>query len=64
MGMQKWGIAAGGRVSAGLALSVSIAAAAEVKSLDLKDDRVEISAQRAHQLAFSFSRQVKQNTPT
>ena len=43
MGMQKRGIAAGGLVSAGLALSVSIAAAAELKSLDLKDDRVEIS---------------------
>ena len=41
--MQKWGIAAGGLVSAGLALSVSIAAAAELKSLDLRDDRVEIS---------------------
>ncbi|MBR1156892.1 ATP-dependent Clp protease proteolytic subunit [Bradyrhizobium sp. JYMT SZCCT0428] len=43
MGMQKRGIAAGGLVSAGLALSVSIAAAAEIKSIDLRDDRVEIS---------------------
>ena len=44
IGMQKWGIAACGRVSAGLALSVCIAAAAEIKSFpNLKDDSVEIS---------------------
>jgi hypothetical protein len=40
---QKWGIALCGLVSAGFALSVSIAAAAEIKPFDLKDDRVEIS---------------------
>src|SRR4051812_10364122 len=38
VGMQKWGIAA-----CGLALSVSIADAAEIKSFNLKDDSVEIS---------------------
>src|SRR6266403_3007071 len=38
---QKWGIAICGLVNA--ALSVSIAAAAEIKSFDLEDDRVEIS---------------------
>src|SRR4051812_10938390 len=41
--MQKWGIAACGLVRAGLALSVSIANAAEIKSFNLKDDSVEIS---------------------
>jgi hypothetical protein len=41
--MQKWGIAACGLVRAGLALSVSIADAAEIKSFNLKDDSVEIS---------------------
>ena len=40
---QKWGIAVCGLVNAGLALSVSIAAAAEIKSFNLKDDSVEIS---------------------
>jgi hypothetical protein len=40
---QKWGIAAYGLVNAGLALSVSIAAAAEIKSFNLKDDSVELS---------------------
>jgi hypothetical protein len=40
---QKWGIAVCGLVNAGLALSVSIAAAAEIKPFDLKDDHVEIS---------------------
>lgn len=39
---QKWGIVCG-LVTAGLALSVSIAAAAEIKSVNLKDDSVEIS---------------------
>ena len=38
---QKWGIAVSGL--AGLALSLSIAAAAEMKSLNLEDDSVEIS---------------------
>jgi hypothetical protein len=41
--MQKWGIAVRGLVRAGLALSVSIANAAEIKSFNLKDDSVEIS---------------------
>ena len=41
--MQKWGIAVSGLVRAGLALSVSIANAAEIKSFNLKDDSVEIS---------------------
>ena len=41
--LQKWGIAVCGLVNAGLALSVSIAAAAEIKSFNLKDDSVEIS---------------------
>jgi len=40
---QRWGIAVCGFVTAGLALSVSIAAAAEIKSVNLKDDSVEIS---------------------
>jgi hypothetical protein len=40
---QKWGIAVSGLVNAGLALSVSIAPAAEIKSFNLEDDRVEIS---------------------
>jgi len=40
---QKWGITVYGFVNAGLALSVSLAAAAEIKSFSLKDDRVEIS---------------------
>ena len=40
---QKWGITVYGFVNAGLALSVSLAAAAEMKSFSLKDDRVEIS---------------------
>ncbi|MBR1155293.1 hypothetical protein [Bradyrhizobium sp. JYMT SZCCT0428] len=39
---QKGVIAASGLVSAGLALSVSFAAAAEIKSFNLKGDRVEI----------------------
>ena len=44
IGVKKRGIAACGRVSAGLALGVSIAAAAEIKSFpNLKDDSVEIS---------------------
>lgn len=38
---QKWGIAVYGL--AGLALSVSVAAAAEIKSFNLKDESVEIS---------------------
>ncbi len=38
---QKWGIAVCGL--AGLALSVSVAAAAEIKSFNLKDESVEIS---------------------
>jgi hypothetical protein len=38
---QKWGIAVSGL--AGLALSVSVAAAAEIKSFNLKDGNVEIS---------------------
>jgi hypothetical protein len=38
---QKWGIAVSGL--AGLALSVSVAAAAEIKSFNLKDESVEIS---------------------
>ena len=41
--LQKWGIAICGLMTAGLALSVSIAAAAEIKSISLADDRVEIS---------------------
>src|SRR4051794_6238554 len=41
--MQKWGIAACGLVGAGLALSVSIADSAEIKSFNLQDDSVEIS---------------------
>jgi hypothetical protein len=41
--MQQWGIAACGLVRAGLALSVSIADAAEIKSFSLKDDSIEIS---------------------
>jgi hypothetical protein len=41
---KKWGIAVYGLVNAGLfALSASVAAAAEIKSLNLKDDHVEIS---------------------
>ena len=41
---KKWGIAVYGLVNAGLfALSASVAAAAEMKSLNLKDDHVEIS---------------------
>jgi hypothetical protein len=40
---QKWGIAVCGLANAALALSVSIAAAAEIKPYNLKDDRVEIS---------------------
>ena len=40
---QKWGTAVCGLVNAGLALSVSIAAAAEIKSFNLKDESVEIS---------------------
>jgi hypothetical protein len=40
---QRWGIAVCGLVTAGLALSVSIAAAAEIKSVNLKEDSVEIS---------------------
>jgi hypothetical protein len=40
---QKWGIAVCGLVNAALALNVSIAAAAEIKPFNLKDDRVEIS---------------------
>jgi hypothetical protein len=40
---QKWGTAVFGLVNAGLALSVSIAAAAEIKSFNLKDESVEIS---------------------
>ncbi len=42
-GRQKWRIAVCGLVSAGVALSVSIAAAAEIKPVKLSDDRVEIS---------------------
>jgi hypothetical protein len=41
--MQKWGIAACRLVHAGLALSASIAGAAEIKSFSLKDDSVEFS---------------------
>ncbi|MGH6755290.1 MAG: hypothetical protein ACREDP_24310, partial [Bradyrhizobium sp.] len=40
---QKWRMAVFAVVKAGLALSVSIASAAEIKSSNLKDDRVEIS---------------------
>ena len=40
---QKWGIGVCGLVNAALALSVSIAAAAEIKPFNLNDDRVEIS---------------------
>jgi len=40
---QKWGIAVCGLVIAGLALSPSIAAAAEITSSNLKDDTIEIS---------------------
>ena len=39
----KWGIAVCWLVNTGLALSLSIAAAAEMKSLNLEDDSVEIS---------------------
>src|SRR6478609_1992991 len=41
--IRPYAIAACGLVSAGLSLSVSITAAAEIKSFNLKDDRVEIS---------------------
>ncbi|MBR1143771.1 hypothetical protein [Bradyrhizobium sp. AUGA SZCCT0431] len=40
---RKWGIAVCGLVNAALTLSVSIAAAAEIKPFDLQDDRVKIS---------------------
>jgi hypothetical protein len=40
---QKWGIALCALLNAGLALSLSIATAAEIKSVNLKDDSVEIS---------------------
>ena len=40
---RRWGTAVCGLVTAGLTLSVSIAVAAEIKSVNLKDDSVEIS---------------------